>query len=208
MTIPRTDSLSAFASQNGKSAQESDPAVLIRTARQQDLEDLTGILADSFHRQDGWFGLVYPLLKLGIYEDLRTRVRSKAPFQACLVAVDSGSERQSTLTGTVEIALKTNYVWQPRNVRYVYLSNLAVRADYRRRGVALQLLNSCERIALGWGFQDLYLHVLENNHAARRLYLQAGYHLKQVDAGIGSWLMGKPRQLFLHKRLQPLSLKR
>lgn len=167
-------------------------------------------LADSFHSREGVFGWAYPLLRLGIYEDLNNRVRSASPHHICLVAVDLAAQTAADkVAGTVEIAVraithKPNY--QPneayrRSYQYPYLSNLAVHPNHRRRGVARQLLASCEKTALSWGFHNLYLHVLENNHQARQLYFNAGYQLEQVDTSWNSWLLRKPRLLLLHKHL-------
>ena len=182
----------------------SASTAVIRPAQSKDLSDLADILTDSFHPPAGIVRWVSPLLRLGIYEDLRNRLRSTAPNYACLVAVDAPARNPDAydcLIGTIEVTLRTNYLWQPRQTYHPYLSNLAIRAEYRRRGVALQLLTACERIVLDWGFQDIYLHVLENNHAAKRLYFKAGYRLQQTELDWSCWLLGRPRKLFLHKRL-------
>jgi len=106
------------------------------------------------------------------------------------------------LAGTVEMTLRPSYPWRIYgSSQYPYLSNLAVRPECRRQGVARELLLSCEQIALDWGFQDLYLHVLENNQKARGLYTKLGYRLDQVDSSWGCFLWKQPRQLLLHKRL-------
>jgi ribosomal protein S18 acetylase RimI-like enzyme len=140
----------------------------------------------------------YPMLRLGIYEDLRNRLRSSSPHYVCLVAVAGVSEE---LAGTVEIALRSPYSWQSRSSQYPYISNLAVKTSSRRRGVARQLLLACERTALEWGYSDLYLHVLENNHHARQLYLKTGYQVRLVEPSYSAWLFRHPKRLFLHKPL-------
>ena len=182
----------------------------IRAAQPGDLTGLAEILAGSFHSQDGILGWVYPLLRLGIHEDLRNRLRSTAPHHICLVAVDSafGAATEGCIYGagdelaaTVEMALHSTEPWAERSSRYPYLSNLAVRPTHRRRGAAGQLLLSCEQVALSWGFQDLYLHVLENNHQARQLYFKLGYRLHHIDSSWSPWLLARPRQLLLHKHL-------
>jgi hypothetical protein len=58
-------------------------------------------------------------------------------------------------------------------------------------------------MSLKWGFCDLYLHVLEDNHQARQLYLKTGYEQLQVESSVGAWLLGRPKRLFLHKQLTP-----
>ncbi len=193
---------------------------LIRSVRQPDLSALSEVLASSFHSQEGWMTWIYPLLKTGIYEDLRSRLHTRGPHYACLVAVKSTPKSMTTpelvsrfaplnllgestegLVGTVEMSLKNPHILQPWSSKYLYLSNLAVQSEYRRQGVASQLLRTCERIALDWGFRNLYLHVLENNHRAKRLYWKAGYRLQRIEVNPLTLVLGQPRQLFLRKQL-------
>lgn len=184
----------------------------IRAAQLEDLTSLAEILADSFHSHQGILGWAQPLLRLGIYEDLRNRLRSSLPHHICLVAVRAantaieGCPRSAgDMAGTVEMTLRSTKLLARTTGRYPYLSNLAVRPTYRRQGVAKQLLLNCEQVALEWGFKDLYLHVLENNHQARQLYFNLGYRLHKVDSNWNAWLLGRPRQLFLHKHLNTAS---
>jgi len=180
----------------------------IRKAQVQDLASLAEMLTDSFHSQTGIMGWAYPVLRLGIYEDLRNRLRSTAPHYVCLVALavvsGVGGSREE-LAGTVEIALRSPSSWQPRRSQYPYVSNLAVSKSCRRRGVAKQLLLACEQTASDWGFPDIYLHVLENNHQARQLYLKTGYQLHQIEPSYGAWLLGRPKRLLLQKHLSTTS---
>ncbi len=188
---------------------------IIRTVRQADLAALSEVLASSFHKSEGWMRWFYPLLKTGIYEDLRSRMHSRGEHYACLVAVRPGCKEpilqspalsllssSDTIVGSVEVNLKNPSLLQPWNQKYLYLSNLAVQAEYRRQGVAQMLLQLSERIVLDWGFSDLYLHVLESNHAARKLYWKAGYRVRRIETNPLSLMLGQSRQLFLQKRVQ------
>ena len=170
------------------------------------------ILADSFHAREGMFGWAYPLLRLGIYEDICNRHRSTSQHHVCLVAVEQvttagKSSVRDIVGGTVEITVRSHssaYLYPHPDYlsrQYPYLSNLAVHSNCRRQGVAAQLLLNCERIAKSWGYRDLYLHVMENNHPARQLYFKLGYKLYSIDASWSTRLLGKPRQLLLHKHL-------
>ncbi|OCR00618.1 GCN5 family acetyltransferase [Oscillatoriales cyanobacterium USR001] len=182
---------------------------LIRGAVSGDLMQLAEILALSFHSREGIMELVYPVLRLGIYEDLKNRLRSVSEHYICLAAElvpsKTGIEGQLSgkeyLAGTVEMALRSHHPWPMSNSEYPYLSNLAVHPDCRRLGIAQQLLSNCERRALEWGFSDIYLHVLENNHPARKLYDRAGYKLHQIDWNWTCLFLGQPRRLFLRKNL-------
>jgi ribosomal protein S18 acetylase RimI-like enzyme len=184
------------------------PEFSVRVAQLTDLLGLTDILADSFHSRAGFRDWLYPLLRLGIYEDLRNRLRATTPNYVCLVAVQTplpaasaSTTPEAKLIGTVEMALRPLHLFPFNQTKHLYLSNLAVRAEYRRQGVAYHLLTACESIALSWGLSEIYLHVLENNHQARRLYLKTGYKLQQVDPSWSAWLLRQPRRLLLSKRL-------
>jgi ribosomal protein S18 acetylase RimI-like enzyme len=185
----------------------SNSVILVRSVRHQDLQSIADILVSSFHSPEGALGWLYPLLRLGIYEDLRTRLYSRTQHHACLVAVlrhtdpALAMENLDRPMGTVELSVRNRSPIPFSQSRYPYLSNLAVLAECRRQGVALQLLHTCERIALDWGFQEIYLHVLENNHQARRLYWKAGYRLKAININPLGFVFGRPRQLLLCKRL-------
>ena len=181
----------------------------IRTATLKDLGPLADLLVVGFYRNQGWIRLIYPLLRLGIYEDLKTRLNSYRAQYACLAAarpwqaaqlsgVQSGRDE---LVGTVEISCRPTYVWMLNQQRYLYLSNLAVDPRFRRQGVARQLLQACEQLALEWGFKDIYLHVMEDNAQARRLYSRAGFRLKSIEWSFSANLFGKPRRLLMHKPL-------
>lgn len=186
----------------------------IRAVRPGDLTGVTEILADSFHSHDGILGWAYPLLRLGIYEDLRNRLRSTTAHHICLVAVKraikvttegSPDSTGDQLAGTVEMAVRSTELWARERSRYLYVSNLAVYPNHRRQGVAKQLLLSCESVAISWGFREIYLHVMENNYQARQLYFKLGYRLHKVDSSWSALLLRRPRQLFLHKHLSNTS---
>ncbi|MCC5899568.1 MAG: GNAT family N-acetyltransferase [Phormidium sp. BM_Day4_Bin.17] len=185
--------------------------IAVRQAKSEDLRTLAEILAASFHETQGWRTWFLPLIRLGIYEDLRHRLRASHHPHTCLVAslgdlpgtevpwLASGDH----LLGTVELSLKSSppTAWRVSGLSYPYISNLAVRPQARRCGVARQLLMACEQTALEWGFREVYLHVLDNNLPARALYTQLGYRLRRVELTWGTTWFGKPRQLFLSKSL-------
>jgi ribosomal protein S18 acetylase RimI-like enzyme len=195
------------------SPREKDPSgqsssqFVVRAVEQQDLSEISGILAESFYLQPDFVRWLVPVMRMGIYEDLRNRLKSAPTHYLCLVAFDTTREGQEGHhVGTVEIGLRSANPWQPRTSQYVYLSNLAVHPESRRRGVARQLLSACDRAVLAWGFQDIYLHVLENNHQARQLYFKSDYRVEEGDPNWGFWWFGQPRRLFLHKNLRDRKL--
>lgn len=172
---------------------------LTRPAQAADLAEVAEVIIESFHSPHSWLAWFSPVLKLGIYQDLRSRNSGGMLHYVCLVATEQQSmQKEKQLLGTVEVSLRLVGDQLPRSP---YLSNLAVRPVYRRQGVAQHLLLACEQTVRQWGFEDLYLHVLEDNQIARELYRKAGYRLQAAHASWTSLFWVQPRQLLLHKRL-------
>ena len=169
----------------------------IDLARIEDTRAVSSILAKSFYDFPDFVGWIYPFLQFTINEDLRYRLRSRAPLSACLVATLTKTDliANPEIVGTVEISLRSTSFWS-NEPQYPYISNLAVKQNYRRMGIGSQLLTKCEAIALDWGYQETRLHVLERNDSAKQLYCQNGYQISQIEANWGNlWLDYSPRLL-------------
>ncbi|MEO1592774.1 MAG: GNAT family N-acetyltransferase [Cyanobacteria bacterium J06632_22] len=141
----------------------------IRTATLTDLSPLVDVLVSSFYPPNRFNRWLYPVMRVGINEDLKLRLRAHSPRYYCLAAIAPNEQ----LVGTAEVALRSPLPLLPQRA---YVSNLAVSDGHRRRGVARQLLQSCEVLAQSWGKQTLYLHVAKDNIAAQQLYDQLQYH--------------------------------
>ncbi|MDB9312445.1 GNAT family N-acetyltransferase [Spirulina sp. CS-785/01] len=180
-------------------------AMRIRMACFGDLHSLAELLANSFHPPVGLMMLAYPFLRLGIYEDLRTRFLANSPHHVCLTAiappVSPLSSTGEEIAGIVELALRSPTLPEMETVQSPYISNLAVSPTHRRQGIGRQLLLSCEPVAQEWGFQEIYLHVLENNEKAKQLYRSLGYETEKVENTCANFLFKQPRRLLLRKRL-------
>ncbi len=174
----------------------------VRAATPVDLTGVAQVIAESFHSQSGILGWLFPLLRLGIYEDLRHRLASSAPHHVCLVAVDMTANAANKIVGTVELGVRFSDSWMQVGKSFPYLSNLAVHPEYRRQGAASGLLTACEKVSLSWGFQDLYLHVLENNYQAQQLYFKLGYQKHKIESHLNIFFLRRSRQILLHKRLK------
>jgi ribosomal protein S18 acetylase RimI-like enzyme len=179
---------------------------VIRNAHPKDIQELAEILTQSFYSFRGLLSWLYPLLKLGVYEDLRTRINSYNSHYSCLVAISTTVDRESEVAGTVEIAVRSSCFWSANAEQYPYISNLAVKTTNRRQGIARQLLRKCEQIALNWGFSEICLHVLEDNHQAKQLYFTSGYRIKQVEFSLLDYAIARPKRLLLCKHLHSKDL--
>ncbi len=174
-------------------------SLIIRSAEEKDLRGLTNVLLKSFHPSSTWF---YPVLRLGVYEDIKSRLNCQLPYYKCLVATGNIKLEKDfpevEVVGTIEVSLRPITMF---GACLPYISNLAVSATYRRQGVADRLLGRCEQIVSEWGFKEIWLHVLDNNQSAQHLYRKRGYTVSKVELDWGHLILNQPRKLLLLKRL-------
>ena len=99
-----------------------------------------------------------------ISEMLLVRNNQNNEIMACVgVEVD-----KIPSSGTIRNAVTTQMV--------PLMSNLAVSKQYRRRGLAEQLVRSVETmVRKEWGYDECYLYVEEQNRPAIQLYTKLGY---------------------------------
>lgn len=112
----------------------------------------------------------------------------------CLVATDPAAGDAVVAAATVAVRTPEATLPPPfptNATERAYVANMAVRPDYRRRGVASALLARCEQVAARWGFPDTWLHVDEGNEAAENLYTRLGYE----EVGRDPWWKKPPRRL-------------
>ncbi len=182
-----------------------DPSRLeIRAVREEEIHCVADIITRSFHFDRGWMAWFTPLFKLGIAEDLRNRIRPRVAIssyqkpqqQVCSVAI-----HREQVVGTVEVGVRTADRHRPSNYRYVYLSNLAVSRDFRRRGVAQELIKTCELLTIEWGYTEIHLHVMGDNERGRNLYQKLGYELVSSEFVWSIIPWHRPERLFLRKQL-------
>jgi ribosomal protein S18 acetylase RimI-like enzyme len=84
----------------------------------------------------------------------------------------------------------------------VYLSGIGVDPRFRRRGLALRLIQRRERETAARGYRRWTSHVSSSNAAARRLFAKAGYDERSVSSSV--WrrrLLREPARVRLERRL-------
>ena len=166
------------------------PSLVVYPATPVDLGPVAEALAQVFYPPLALQRWLYPIHKLLIHQDLRLKLVAKDPYYCCLAAAVGVK-----VVGTAEISLRAM-----AHGKYPYLSNLAVLPEWRRRGIARQLLLSAEEVVQRWGYRRLQLHVLQDNLPARQLYTQLGYVPLERTPQLWQWL-GIPPQLLLCKWL-------
>lgn len=152
------------------------PDYWLRSAHSEDLSSLVELLLKSFYPESHSNCYLYPLIRLGIQEDIKRRLKNSKHQYACLVVVYESVTMDAEIVGTVEISLRSQ-LWQPLHPRHPYVANLAVEYHHRRCGLAQQMLLACESITQMWGLKKLYLHVATDNPSAIALYQKIGYQI-------------------------------
>jgi len=175
----------------------------LRTLKPQDLCEVAALLSRCFYTQEGWQSWFNPIMQMGIFHDLQSRYSVRLmPFTSLIGAqVVQDSSAESELVGTVEVSLKSLSPWLPFSPSVPYISNLAVASQCRCQGVGKQLLFACEEMVRQWGHHHLYLHVMDDNTPARRLYAKAGYQLVDSPTTWPNIFFTSPKRLLLYKRL-------
>jgi ribosomal protein S18 acetylase RimI-like enzyme len=130
-------------------------------------------------------------LRLSVFSDFSPEMQSQFHARSCqamqsrrsrgaicLVAKPAGSS-PNALLGSAECSFHEFFGTRlgqkrPRN-SILYVTEVAVNASARRRGVGLKLLQAVDRLAKLRGTETVYLHVETMNRAAIRLYEKAGY---------------------------------
>ncbi|MDB9525277.1 GNAT family N-acetyltransferase [Oscillatoria sp. CS-180] len=176
----------------------------VRPAAVNDLQQVADVLVSSFYPPLGWQRWFHPLFRFSIYEDLKQRLQGGHQHYRCLTAIaPDRKSRRNVVIGTVELSYRRQGLWTFNRPQQMYISNLAVRENCRRQGIARRLLQNAEQLSLEWGFRELYLHVMADNTRARRLYQNMGYQLQQVEPTLFSLLSLQPSRLLLKKVLSP-----
>eukprot|EP00854_Cymbomonas_tetramitiformis_P020402 gene20402-24436_t len=120
---------------------------------------------------------------------------------ACLVVRDSLQNVERPI-GVVETSIQgeASVIKYMGTDEYLYVCCMAVLPEFRRRGVALDLLTAADVMAKQWGFRKLALHVYEHNTNARKLYTRAGY--EEVEKA-PAWVkyFGQPRRILMVKSI-------
>ncbi|KAF8080301.1 hypothetical protein N665_0957s0002 [Sinapis alba] len=73
-----------------------------------------------------------------------------------------------------------------RRTGIAYISNVAVRESFRRKGIAKRLIWKAEALAKSWGCRAVGLHCELNNLGATKLYKDQGYRSIKIPQG-ASW---------------------
>ena len=116
-----------------------------------------------------------------------------------------GSISDTGIVGVAEVSIQRDVLigrsimkfkdLEEANSEYAYVSCMCVDEEYRKMGVATDLLRESEIVAKKWGFDLLCLHCYEDNIPGISLYKQVGYEEVLTDMSLKS-----PLDILLRKR--------
>ncbi len=170
-------------------------------AAQIDLPQLADLLVRGFHLYPAGMNWLIPVMRQGVLEDLRQRLRPTGRQYACYRV-----KLQGQIIATAELSLRAPHnpfpwLWNTGD-REPYLANLTVEPQYQRRAVAQKLLATCEEQAYAWGHRRIYLNVMADNQKARSLYQKSGYSIVTRSPSFLPW---QAKKLLLMKPLSQVS---
>ncbi|KAJ4827805.1 hypothetical protein Tsubulata_043816 [Turnera subulata] len=185
------------------------PEIVVREARVEDCWDVAETHCSSFFPEYSFpldfllriDRLVIMLAGLSVPNGCR---------RTCLVAVVGGSVDQTFCFGSEylrvgvfdgKFSLNRGYVTgiltvdtvadflprkgplRQRRTGIAYISNVAVRESFRRKGIAKRLIAEAEALARTWGCRAIALHCDLNNPGATKLYIDQGFKCIKVPEG-------------------------
>lgn len=75
-------------------------------------------------------------------------------------------------------------IMQKAFFKYMYLMDLKVNKEYRRRGTAKKLIEAAEKVAAGNGYRGIYTTGQDNNIGACLFYIKCGFRIGGIDTEV------------------------
>lgn len=72
-------------------------------------------------------------------------------------------------------------------LKYMYLYDLKISREYRRQGIAGALIERAKEISREHGYRGIYTQGQDNNVAACKFYLHAGFVIGGFDSNVYKW---------------------
>lgn len=198
----------------------AQPRYSIRLAESGELYTVADIRCEAFYGtpDDAHY---YPVRRREIYMAMRDRIESG---NRCLVVVDNdppqqwipfANENRELVVGSVDVSMHgaatgKRYKFEISHDgegRKLYVSSMAVRREWQRKGLAQRLLACVDDMARQFGITDVFLHVeWEENAAAVHVYKKKGFCLASVEGGlvVPRWLhqLAKKEHTLMRKRIE------
>lgn len=126
----------------------------------------------------------YKILKGSQSAEFRKRYGSKMGKDRRAELLVCKNEESDEIYGCAGIEVSKISTSNGRSVQFPapLMSNLAVGKNYRRKGLAEDLVKAAEELVLKqWGYNECYLYVEKKNKPALKLYKKLGYKVMWED---------------------------
>jgi len=164
---------SSISDSTSTTLEKSDFDYFIRDAKFSDLPNVTQIIVDSFYDKSAIWRHYHLISELNrLQTNFPYNLESHVMFVSC-------RRSDGTILGFVDIDCRPSRLRNapPRP----YLSDLAVKDSFRRKGIATSLIKSCESFVRSNGEPCLHLRVERSNTAALIMYSLLGYDKEPSD---------------------------
>lgn len=165
----------------------------LRRARPHELDLLAILSTEAFTPRGEWYDVVQRVKFLLVRWDLQAQFHQrfyhwsdvakdfKPPVLEARYALLAAAKANGNAIGVTELCVAPNPASkefsEEQNLRTCapYLSNLAVDAKFRRKGIGQGLVRWCEQLSAEWGHNVLFLHVDISNESAIKFYRSLGF---------------------------------
>ncbi|MDD6647457.1 MAG: GNAT family N-acetyltransferase [Firmicutes bacterium] len=111
------------------------------------------------------------------YEDAKAKIDSLINHQRNGDAIVFGAiNEDKSICGYIWA-----YKYRYREENRVYINEIRVSEEYRKRGVATKLISAVEKVANEIGVQAVYIHAEGDNKKAQNLYIKEGYNIERIQ---------------------------
>ena len=150
--------------------------VIVRAAQSTDFDAIRGLFKDldRFHAAGEPGLLRVPNVSRVIRGELDEWITS----ENCFFAV---AEVEGKVVGLIDASIRGPGDPTDQDRPWCGVHNLAVKSDWQRRGVGMQLMQATEEWAQKKGLADVRLNVFEFNRGARAFYEQLGYRVLSLQ---------------------------
>lgn len=151
----------------------------IRKCKYGDLKAVSEIIFASFYNEQMRKSPFSSFLELKELDRLQSNFPYNSEKHNMFVAIETSTEDKKII-GFVDIDARpaTRRIDPPRP----YMSDLAVHPDYRRQGIALNLIETCETIAREkLSANEMYIRVERENYVAVQMYEKIDYKPQQHE---------------------------
>ena len=143
--------------------------MLIRTARESDLDALAGLYKDLYDTLDG-FGLPFSLDSSSIKDILSVILRSK--LCRILVAENEGAVCGFLTAGISRMDRKLKYLGEST---IGMIHDVYIAPEHRKKRIAAQMLNEAEAWFRDNGVKIIECNILMENHVSAAFFNKNGY---------------------------------